>query len=241
VSYSRTFTNERIKISDIAGLGIISDTLFSECTILGPAVLMFMDSSVQLENNTFAASIDQVYWEVPASRPGVTGAIGLTNCRFERCEMIKIGIAGPRELGDALGASLSALGPQNAPMTSMRMVELGPGAKLGGRARIEHNVMIGTSQGPVNIEGDREAISEIIRELRQALPDSGLTEDSIHAVEEELAAAHTEATSDSPGPYTIRQRIGSALRLIQTATEFTTASTGLVEAVEKAHRMLPGI
>jgi hypothetical protein len=108
VSYSRTFTNERIKVSDIAGPGIISDALFSECTIVGPAVLLVMDNTVQLENNAFAAtSMKQVFWELPGWRRGVIGAIGLTNCRFENCEMVRIGIAGPREVGELLGASRS--------------------------------------------------------------------------------------------------------------------------------------
>jgi hypothetical protein len=118
-------------------------------------------------------------------------------------------------------------------------IEISPGATVT-NAHIEWNVMIGTSQGPVHFEGDREVALDVIQELLQALPDSGLEESSVRAVEDELAAAQSEATSDSPRSHTIPQRIRNALGLIQSATEFTTASTGLV-AVEKAHRMLPGI
>lgn len=246
MSYSRTFTNERIRIFAIGDSGIISDALFSECTIVGPAVLLVMDNTVRLENNAFAAiSMDQVFWELPESRREVIGAIGLTNCRFEKCEMVRIGIAGPREIGELLGVprSTTHTGPasQYSPPTPMgSFIEIGEGVTLT-NAHIERNVMIGTSQGPVNIEGDRDAASDLIRELLQALPNSGLAEDRVHAVEDELAAAQAEVTSDSPRSHTIRQRLGKALRLIQSASEFTTASTGLIEAVDKAHRMLPGI
>jgi hypothetical protein len=54
-------------------------------------------------------------------------------------------------------------------------IEIGEGVTLT-NAHIERNVMIGTSQGPVNIEGDRDAASDLIRELLQALPNSGLAE-----------------------------------------------------------------
>jgi hypothetical protein len=57
VTYSRTFSNERIRVSDIKDFGIISDALFSECTIVGPAVLLIMDSTAQLATNVFAATV----------------------------------------------------------------------------------------------------------------------------------------------------------------------------------------
>ena len=133
MSYSRTFTNQRIRLLDIIDdSGIISDTLFSECTIVGPAILLIMDPTVQLASNAFAAtSMNQVFWEVAESRSAVIGAIGLTNCRFEKCEMIRIGIAGPRKVGELLGVSRATAASQDAPPNPMgSFIEIGEGATV---------------------------------------------------------------------------------------------------------------
>ena len=43
-------------------------------------------------------------------------------------------------------------------------IEVGEGATVT-TAHIERNVMIGTSQGSVNMGGDHEVVSDLIREL----------------------------------------------------------------------------
>ena len=79
---------------------VISDQIFENCDIYGPAILITLQD-VYLEecNFMYNTTLDSILWEVDTSRrPLVIGAVGLKNCTFRGCIFRYIGIAGPPDV-----------------------------------------------------------------------------------------------------------------------------------------------
>ena len=95
----RHITHRSFRIVDILDVGedILTGRTFENCTIYGPAVLAPLNQ-VAFEHNTFEASQEALFWEIPEIRNQMLGAIGLTDCTFRRCIFRGIGIAGKRAL-----------------------------------------------------------------------------------------------------------------------------------------------
>ena len=98
MAFLQTFDRQEVRIAEVPSInGTIYGALFRDCTITGPAILAILSDN-ELVYSRFQGDLDTVFWEVPKSRPSIAGAIGLRGCRFERCQFIGIGIAGPPEL-----------------------------------------------------------------------------------------------------------------------------------------------
>jgi hypothetical protein len=72
--------------------GVLSRAEFVGCTIIGPAVVVLMDSVV--EGCSTTADVEQVWWTGKAP-DGVlpVGAVGLRHCVFRDCVFEQIGFA----------------------------------------------------------------------------------------------------------------------------------------------------
>jgi hypothetical protein len=91
-----TFRDEVVRIAELT---VNSSTLegleFSNCRIIGPAVLVPLDDVTIVHCSWDAPGFDAIYWEVPPERNYVVGAVGVTRCTFSNCRFEQIGIAGP--------------------------------------------------------------------------------------------------------------------------------------------------
>lgn len=70
---------------------------FSNCRILGPAVLIPMNC--QIVGCTFdTPSLDAIFWEIPRTRTLIVGAVAAIDCVFSGCTFDQVGVAGPPEM-----------------------------------------------------------------------------------------------------------------------------------------------
>lgn len=93
----------------IAELTVNTSTIegytFSNCRIIGPAILVLLDRVTITSAGFDAPGLDAVFWEVPHDRGPVVGVIGVVNCTFSNCRFELIGIAGPPEMRAQLEAA----------------------------------------------------------------------------------------------------------------------------------------
>ncbi|SDW32378.1 hypothetical protein SAMN04487912_102324 [Arthrobacter sp. cf158] len=82
---------------------VIRDHQFEDCLIIGPAVLALTGES-SLIDCTFDGEMDALLWEIPSTRPYVTGAIQVDGSTFTRCRFQLIGFAGPQAFVDKFRA-----------------------------------------------------------------------------------------------------------------------------------------
>ncbi len=81
---------------------VISDTRFEQCRLVGPAVIALLGDS-SLIGCDLPGPFEAFFWEIPAEREMVFGAVAFVNCEFVGCRFDdSVGLAGPRELGEAL-------------------------------------------------------------------------------------------------------------------------------------------
>jgi hypothetical protein len=93
------FRNDVVRISDLTvNTSILEGYDFSNCRIIGPAVLALLENVSIVGCTWDAPGFDAIYWEVPPTRPVVVGAVGVTRCTFSNCTFQQVGIAGPPEL-----------------------------------------------------------------------------------------------------------------------------------------------
>lgn len=76
---------------------IVGET-FSNCRIIGPAVLVPLEGTKFLHCSWDAPGANAIYWEIPPGRNFVVGAVAIINCTFSSCSFSGIGLAGPPEL-----------------------------------------------------------------------------------------------------------------------------------------------
>ncbi len=98
----RKLRNTAVRIADLTVNSVVIEGYeFSNCRILGPAVLIA--SGGEMNACTFEApGVDAVFWEVPPSRILIVGAVQVVNCVFSNCTMSGIGLAGPPHLREIL-------------------------------------------------------------------------------------------------------------------------------------------
>lgn len=76
---------------------IIENMDFANCKIIGPAVLVPLGNT-GFSHCSFPVSLDAFFWEIPAGRNHVVGAVGVLSCTFSSCKFEEIGIAGSGDL-----------------------------------------------------------------------------------------------------------------------------------------------
>ena len=91
---NREFKDDIIRLADLTATTHIIDGLrFSNCHIMGPAVIVFRDSKIA-HCRWNAPGVDAMFWEIPPDRTQVVGAVLCSNCEFVSCSFEQIGIAG---------------------------------------------------------------------------------------------------------------------------------------------------
>lgn len=75
---------------------LITGKTFVDCRLEGPAVLLALDK-VEFDscNMGMSQGDPRALLMMPMAKNRVVGAIGLRECRFERCEFFAVGFTGP--------------------------------------------------------------------------------------------------------------------------------------------------
>ena len=76
------------------GLDTLEGWTFVDCHIRGPMVLIFLDTKTTLDASNLSGTHEQVLWVISPERRTVWGALGLRDCRFEKCTFLNVGFAG---------------------------------------------------------------------------------------------------------------------------------------------------
>lgn len=102
----RRFRNTAIRVADLTvNSAVIEDYEFSNCRILGPAVLLMRDCTI-VSPVFDGPGLDALFWEIPPTRSLVIGAIGSYSCTFSNCSFEGIGLAGSAEMREELEQAL---------------------------------------------------------------------------------------------------------------------------------------
>jgi hypothetical protein len=102
------FRDEVVRIAELTvNSSTLQDLEFSNCRIIGPAVLVLLDNVTIAHCSWDAPGFDAIYWEVPPERGFVVGAVGVARCTFSNCRFEQVGIAGPAALRGQLERGFS--------------------------------------------------------------------------------------------------------------------------------------
>lgn len=102
----KRFRNDVVRLADLTVNTFILDGYeFSNCKILGPAILVPQGRTSIVECG-WEGDLDAIFWEIGADRQLVIGAIAIVDCTFSNCTFSQIGLAGPPELRDMMEGSL---------------------------------------------------------------------------------------------------------------------------------------
>lgn len=74
---------------------VISEVRFTNCTIVGPAVIILMGNSSMTHTSLDSAD---ALWPFPDDRQYLVGVLGFTDCHFVNCQLQRLGIAVPQNL-----------------------------------------------------------------------------------------------------------------------------------------------
>ena len=89
-----------------AGEAIIEGRTFTDCVIEGPALIAIMTGTT-FEGCNMGVTEDVRSLLFRPMGPRLVGAIGFSNCRFERCRFTQIGFTSADEVLDSLAADLT--------------------------------------------------------------------------------------------------------------------------------------
>lgn len=115
----KTFEKEAIWLPSLAvqhwnaGEMFIEGKTFTDCVIEGPAVMAVMNGT-QFESCAMGTTTDaRTLLYRPVSREKMAGVIGMSNCRFVRCQFVQVGYTGSDELLDELEHGIKRLSEAN--------------------------------------------------------------------------------------------------------------------------------
>ncbi|GAA1909521.1 hypothetical protein GCM10009737_08510 [Nocardioides lentus] len=106
----REYRNQAVRIADLTVTTVdIVDTVFDNCEVVGPAVLLTLED-VQISRCNFdAPDVDALIWPVPRRRTRVTGTVGLYRVSFTECMFRRIGLAAHEDAAPLLRATFTDL------------------------------------------------------------------------------------------------------------------------------------
>jgi len=110
---NKYFRGETINISDLAkeSGGIIRGMTFHNCTILGPAMLVFVPLSKNVVvDSRIRGAVEAVLWEIPIQRKRVIGGIPVESTNFIGCDFRNIGFAGNQVFAREFAANIRSEG-----------------------------------------------------------------------------------------------------------------------------------
>jgi hypothetical protein len=104
----RRFRDEVIRIAELTvNTSTIEGYEFSNCRIIGPAILAFVEGVTVSHCAWEAPGLDAIFWPVPAERGPVVGVVSVVNSTFSNCHFELIGVAGPPEMRAHLEAGFT--------------------------------------------------------------------------------------------------------------------------------------
>ena len=104
----RSFRDDIVRIAELTvNTSMLENYEFSNCRIIGPAVLVLLGNVQLLHCGWDAPGLEAVFWEIPATREYVVGAVGVANCTFSNCRFEQVGVAGPSELREQMEQAFS--------------------------------------------------------------------------------------------------------------------------------------
>ncbi|WP_431795651.1 hypothetical protein [Microbacterium enclense] len=90
-------SNTIVRIADLVTYKdppVIDGLIATNVVFTGPAVLAILEGSIEFQGDTnVAGSFEGIFWPQEEGRTVLTGAIGLSNARFESCSFTGIGFA----------------------------------------------------------------------------------------------------------------------------------------------------
>jgi len=99
----RQYRNDVVRVADLTvNTDHIEGYQFSNCRIVGPAILALLGDVTLVGSSFDAPGLDAIFWEVNPERGVVVGAVGVRDCTFSNCAFEMIGIAGPPDMRAAL-------------------------------------------------------------------------------------------------------------------------------------------
>lgn len=105
----KRFRNDAVRLADLTvNTFILEGYEFSNCRILGPAILVPQGQTSIVECG-WEGTLDAIFWEIGPDRPIVVGAIAAVNCTFSNCSFSQVGIAGPRELREIMEQGMTEI------------------------------------------------------------------------------------------------------------------------------------
>jgi hypothetical protein len=91
----RHYENETIRLASLAVTeDIIRSVTFSNCQLIGPAIVIPMGETV-ITDCTFEGDFEAFIWPFDDDRSWFVGPIGLDSCRLYSCRFTRIGLAAP--------------------------------------------------------------------------------------------------------------------------------------------------
>jgi hypothetical protein len=104
----RAFRGEVVRIADLTvNSSTIEGYKFSNCRIIGPAILGLFGGVEIVHCRWDAPGFDAIFWEVRPERGPVVGIVAVRDCIFSNCAFEQIGVAGPPEMRPQLEAGFS--------------------------------------------------------------------------------------------------------------------------------------
>jgi len=87
-----------VRLSDLTLTGnIIEAVTFTNCLIVGPAVILILGATSLEECSWDAPGPRALFWEIDDARSEIVGAVGLLDCTFSACRFTNVGIGAHRK------------------------------------------------------------------------------------------------------------------------------------------------
>lgn len=104
-----SYRDEIVRIAEITvNTNTIEGLTFSNCRIVGPAILILLDDVDISHCRWDAPGLDSVFWEISPDRSHVVGAVGVRRCSFSNCTFDSVGVAGSAEVRAIFAAGFSS-------------------------------------------------------------------------------------------------------------------------------------
>lgn len=104
----RVFRNDVVRLADLTVNTVeLNGYEFSNCRILGPAILMPIGTTTIANCGWEAPGFDAVFWEIRPDREVVIGAIAAVDCIFSACTFQGVGLAGLPDLRQVMEGGFS--------------------------------------------------------------------------------------------------------------------------------------
>lgn len=101
-----------------AGQTAIDGKTFTDCVIEGPGVMAVMNGTVFDSCNMGSASDVKTLLFRPMGETKMAGVIGMSNCRFVRCQFVQVGFTGTDALLEQLTSGIASIPTPVVPGTA---------------------------------------------------------------------------------------------------------------------------